>query len=457
MLLTKNYVMDYKSYYWRAPRGSGKSVFLKLVGKELQSRGCEVYYFQSATNLEDYPLHYFKQFAEKAAGRTVALLIDEVQNNPRSRHWPDLLKENPDNLLVVGVGIPAIPSVSALFSTAFPSSDSGVFPIFLNEQDLPEINSYFKKEFPLIAENHIQSVCHELLNYTGGQIYPFVQFALHMFDKNEVSIFDAPSLFMSSQEFQTSTPYLEVKSRCFVFEPDLLSAAVRVLCGNPHSGDTMYLGKNSLYNSVTQSFVSPLARSALLQGIKYDKNEGLILDDSQETPYAEQIISAGLRDMKEEDFLDAKEVAVEDAISFRWCVNVTKTLGVWYAPQARMLGGAPMKSGAKPRIDFIFNGKLNLGIEVALNQNHKGLEEHLLRYNDKYLRLKDRGFVFHIDTKSRNFSPILASDKVYTFLMAQNALYRGSVAKPIKSGVSRYLQTPPLRTFSTLALRRLRG
>ena len=30
------------SYYWRAPVGSGKSVFLKLLGKELQEGGCDV-------------------------------------------------------------------------------------------------------------------------------------------------------------------------------------------------------------------------------------------------------------------------------------------------------------------------------------------------------------------------------------------------------------------------------
>ena len=33
----------YGSFYWRSPVGSGKTVFLKLLGRELQNSGCEVY------------------------------------------------------------------------------------------------------------------------------------------------------------------------------------------------------------------------------------------------------------------------------------------------------------------------------------------------------------------------------------------------------------------------------
>jgi chromosomal replication initiation ATPase DnaA len=70
----------YESFYWRAPVGSGKTVFLKLLGNELQNRGCDVY-LTIAKKLDRYDEDYFAKLAREAGEKTVALLVDDVQND----------------------------------------------------------------------------------------------------------------------------------------------------------------------------------------------------------------------------------------------------------------------------------------------------------------------------------------------------------------------------------------
>ena len=102
MILTKK-TSKFDSYFWRAPFGSGKTVFLKLLGKELQKRECDVYYLD-AKKLDIFPERYFIKLANNAGDRTVVLLIDEVQINVEARQWIELLKGlKPSNLFALGV------------------------------------------------------------------------------------------------------------------------------------------------------------------------------------------------------------------------------------------------------------------------------------------------------------------------------------------------------------------
>jgi hypothetical protein len=283
-MLTKDDEDCFMSYYWRAPRGSGKTVFLKLVGKELQARDCDVYYFSSAAELSSYSYGIFSQYAEKAGEKIVALLIDEVPDLPHSGHWIDILKSPPNNLLVVGVSIPDVPSVSRNFRNYFP--DRGVFPMFLNENDLPEIICYFKMRYPHIDESVVENVCGDVLNYTGGYLYPYVMFAVHLFDKNEEKILKDLSFFLSSEEFRKSSTYSGVHRRCFQDLSDctLLGQAERIILGQAQDGDNVALERRSLYNPITRRFVSLLLYSQLLQPMK-STNLKLFFDDTEPTPY----------------------------------------------------------------------------------------------------------------------------------------------------------------------------
>ena len=128
MVLEKS-SLGYRSYYWRAPVGSGKSVFLKLMGRKLQSCGCDVY-LTIASELHRYSKGYFTKLAKEAGQKTVVLLIDEVQNDMKTYHWNALLKElRPSNLLVIGVGVPQLNAPSPQFDYKYPS-DAILFPFF---------------------------------------------------------------------------------------------------------------------------------------------------------------------------------------------------------------------------------------------------------------------------------------------------------------------------------------
>ena len=171
MVLEKNKIGEYPSHYWRAPVGSGKSVFLKLLGRELASRGCNVYMLNTASDLESYPKKYFRDLAEQAGEKTVVLLIDEVQHNVKSKHWPNLLKEDkPANLVVLGVGVPELQN-SPQFDKKYPK-DNDLFPMFFTVDDLPEVVNYFAKRFPSHGEGVILEVCQKILTFTSGHPFP---------------------------------------------------------------------------------------------------------------------------------------------------------------------------------------------------------------------------------------------------------------------------------------------
>jgi hypothetical protein len=107
LVLSKGGAAKYRSYYWRAPVGSGKTTFLKLLGRELQHRGCDVRMLL-AGQLEKIDDGYVSELALNAGSNVVALLVDEVHNNPKTYKWDELLKSKPSNPLTIGVGVPQL-------------------------------------------------------------------------------------------------------------------------------------------------------------------------------------------------------------------------------------------------------------------------------------------------------------------------------------------------------------
>ena len=205
-----------------------------------------------------------------------------------------------------------------------------------------------------------------------------------------------------------------------------------------------------IYNG---AFVSPLIMNEVFLALPPPNQvKSFKLDNSESRkPYAEQVIHAGLYHMTDADFLDVmyNKVAVENAISMTWGNYVKHALtNVIVSFQPRTMYEDRKGRGAKPLIDFIFDGRINLGIEVALNLTANGIKEHLDRFDNKYSALKKNGVVLHIDTESETPKLIEKSldgnkdpnGKIYTFLKRCNALYRGS--ELIESNVSVNLKSP---------------
>ena len=459
LVLDKKMAKKYGSYYWRAPFGAGKSVFLKLIGRELQGRGCDVY-LTSSMFMEKLHEDYFSKLAYEAGDKTVVLMVDEVQNNISSEHWFRILKgSKPVNLLVLGVGIPLLNGFSPQFDEKYPKG-SEIFPMFLTIDDLPEVRDHFIKKM-FRSEEFTAIVCERLLEFTAGHTFAFVKFATHVLDLSS-GIDDLRNLdsYLVSAKFSNSIAYKEVRDRCFAFlTGTLLTAAQAVLLNADSIGDRVDLEKQGIWNRDV-GFISPLVYSLVFSGMKSSPvTDPIILDESEAArPAAEQIICAGLRDMTDASFMDTHYdmVAVENAVGFQWGYNVRRNLSdVCVAPQVRIVNQDHKTRVPKPAIDYFFNGRLNLGIELALNQNAAGVREHLERFDSHYKRYGENGVVLHLQTKNENpitdltapFDTEKAKNRIYTFSKVQNALYRGKTL--VRANVVRHLSSPSTKSYST--------
>ena len=445
MVLQKDDEDLYESFYWRAPAGSGKTVFLKLIGKKLQERGCVVYYMNTSCNLDKFEPEYYYELCRDAGDKTVVLMVDEVQSNIKTGIWTAILREDrPDNLLVLGVGIPDLVFVSPQFSRKFPE-DGKLFPMFLTERDLPELVAYFCKESAQPKEA-VANLCEQILVFTNGHFFPFVKFMEHLLS---IQFESDASMHLSSQEFRNSSCYKMVKARCS-FTPYMLDAATKVLMNQDNSVDLNTLQKLGIYYE--DALISPFVFNEAFVNMKFPPKKDskmVLLDESKDRmACAEEIICAGLHYISAEDFRDinSKYRAVENAIAVKWGYNVRESFSnVMMYFQARTMYGERIGPGARPLIDFVFNGRLHLGVEVAVNLNAAGIKEHLQRFDDKYIMLKDFGVVLHIDTTRSE--PVLVesfdnetNNRIYTFLTSRNELYRGAAL--VKTQVSVHLGAP---------------
>ena len=451
MVLEKS-LLGYGSYYWRAPVGSGKSVFLKLLGKELQSRGCDVY-LTIASELHRYSKGYFTKLAKEAGQKTVVLLIDEVQNDMKTYHWNALLKElRPSNLLVIGVGVPQLNAPSPQFDYKYPSDDAILFPLFLCSRDLPEVCKHFEKKYSETSEFTFK-VAETLLEFTAGHLFPFVTFAQHVLNPSNKIDLNNIDDYLSGKEFRSSREFIQVRARCFdfLFGNAIIKNPENLLMNKCNAEDERALQKLGVW--LVNGFLSPLLTTEVFLRAKLpDEIDEIILDETQKTPYAQQIILAGLRDMTEEDFKDAlyDQVPVENAVGFEWGLNVRRVLpNVWIYPQVRTKYAEHFGRGAKPLIDFVCNGRVNTGIEIALNLKFKGksgIFAHLERFNKDYARYSKNGAVLHFETNTHD-APDKDEARLYTFVKKRNELYRGSSL--VQSNVARKLRSSPVRSYST--------
>ena len=135
------YEGEYSNFYFHHAAGTGKTVLMKLFGKELQERGFIVYML-TAPEFIYIEKDYFDRLLSKVEGKQVAVLVDEVHRNVNAYHWDLLLKGAPKNLLVIGAGISDLMFQSPQFKNKFPSDDNPSIGQ-LTEEDMPEVLDHF--------------------------------------------------------------------------------------------------------------------------------------------------------------------------------------------------------------------------------------------------------------------------------------------------------------------------
>jgi hypothetical protein len=339
--------------------------------------------------------------------------------------------------------------------------------MFLTQRDLDEEVCQHFIEKSLHSSEVTTAICKKMLQYTNGHLFPFVKLMEHLVSRKIPDINDI-DYYVGSKDFMSSSLACEIRNRCFDSLPESLGDLEKLLFRKERSneGIAFRLFKAGIW--INGDFISGLVRNEAFHLAQLLMNEPTTktLDDSK--PYIEQLICAGLEKFTEDDFKDpvVDTIAVENAISFRWAWNIKLSLKeVWVVSQVRTMYKEKSTVGAKPCIDFIFNGRLDrLAVEVVVDNNSKGVEKHLKRFDENYSYLKENGFVFHIQTKDKdpelNFSypydTDTAKSRVYTFNKHRNALYRGS--ENVMTGIVKAFSVPPSfkpnsttrRSFSTL-------
>eukprot|EP00808_Paulinella_micropora_P030871 g70859.t1 len=464
-------------HYWRGAPGSGKTVFLKLLGRELQAYG-KVLWCDSAGFLDNYRDNSF--FSALAAEGAVFLLVDEVQDSPNSPHWVYLLKNHPKNLITIGVGITNLQHLSAPFPKKFPDRGEPP-PMSVSEQDLSDVTEFWCRQSPHVPIKLVSDICDWLFRYTGGHFFPFLKFTEAVFSETVVDLIDLHSVakYVLSQEFSQSAAYIAVKEGCFnTLSEDVWRCSQRIIWGLQDPRDYGKLEKVGYWDAGLDWFISDLFTAQVFRNRKvyearddeFTINENAPLDDNLRI-----LITAGLQDMQRMDFEQPTSFnhRYENGLAFIWGWHLSRIIpSLFISPQTQAL---PTIRGKKlPEVDFYFDGRLDVAVELARNMSASDLAHKFDKFQkSQQLPGKKMGgpgpyacwpnyAILHFQMPDKDpvmpASPYDTEDfqsKLYTFQLPRNSLFRGRTL--IQSGVVKALPTPPShRSFSSLVFRSTR-
>jgi len=246
----------------------------------------------------------------------------------------------------------------------------------------------------------------------------------------------------------------------------------RFLLEQPHEPkDAM---KSGLWTGT--NFVSPLlVQEVFRELLKASPSHKISLDlTGNSAPVAEQIIVAGLANMRPMDFEEMNFSTLDNnerGLAYRWgiCAGSALKEQVWLTSEV-VTEEKKGESGAKPTIDFVVN-ELNLGLELARDRNDKAMLDKLKKIGKGGVYSRHDSYLFHFvfngtledAVQEVKGFPVDMQSRVYTFMRDYNSLLCGP--KVVRNEVVRKLASPPslypvgVRQFGTLAfgaLRRLR-
>lgn len=264
------------------------------------------------------------------------------------------------------------------------------------------------------------------------------------------------------------TMYVLVRERCYSLNQVTVGVLSRFLLDLEHlRHDTHNAMKSGLWTGT--SFVSPLLVQEVFRELvkTTPPSKTIKLDFSgKSSPLVQQIIVAGLANMRAQDFEEDNYSYMynnERGLAFRWgvCAGAALKEEVWLTSEVVTKDGA---------IDFVVNGRPNLGLELARDRTPEKMLEKLKKIGkggssrDSYLF----HFVFNgtLDEAVQQVKKFPQDQqlRVYTFTKDCNSLLCGTKIVHSSGVVRSLLPTPtpstmhPIGTrhFSTLAFGALR-
>jgi hypothetical protein len=260
---------------------------------------------------------------------------------------------------------------------------------------------------------------------------------------------------VNNAKFYKSSLYEIIVTRAFDLNDEGRESAIHILeTGELSSVHVDILNKSGLWNMSTNWFLSNLLLSYLFQTVKENQNATQSSFDQIDT--LEKVLIYGLSQLKEDDFYetDFKTKRYENAIGTIFAMNLSKISHLYISPQTQIFDKNKKKGGSKPTIDFFLNGRLSTYLE--LTRDGLDLEKHFDKFEQptgSYNAHKDHYAILDFSLSSLNPTELPTKyngmgNKMYSFVKMQNTLYKGNEA--VLKGVSKFLKSPGVRTFSTV-------
>ncbi len=440
-------IEDCSKHYWRGPKGSGKTVFLWLLGRELQKRDLQVYYIEDADflkNITKADINFTIEMNNINNKRTV-LMIDEGQSNSNDGIYTHLIRGTP-SLIVLSVGVSSYGS-SPGYPDEFKYNSAN---IFLQENELDAFTELWyteatKRQLIDYSKQQLLNCFQWLLLFTGGLMYPMLAISDHLLSSDiYVAHFHNYQHYLTSFMFFTSKTCTTIKSRCFDGHASPLFQ--KLLNQGEYDIDNLaQLEKFGYWDSgKSNDCLKGWFVSDFLLFIVYNRHISYCVSLSREICMDDKIqaiIIMGLKGMSESDFMEGSSSTVtkmENAIGFCWGYKVRNAFpALFIAPQTRANTNSFGKT--KPTVDFTFNGEMDVAIE--LSKNNYDIPGKLAKFAEEgvYHQWGNRYAILNFQLVSSNVK--LSNDHhVYHFVKDKNILYRGNDI--ICAGVVTSLPTP---------------
>jgi hypothetical protein len=454
LILTKK--RGHRHLYFRGPRGSGKTVLLNLIGRQLQSLGHRVIkpwpgFFTSIPPEEIFNLSKSASPKEK-----IYILVDEVQVIPKSAYWPILLKDCSDSLFTIGAGIPSLEP-----SPAF-DLKLGASKILWTHDDIDKDFLHFCQRTSGIEDmKSIKKAIDWLLAYTGGHGYPFLRLTEHIFSE-EANLKDAIlsgniMRELCSEAFYKSELMTDINTRSFSLEKNQLDAAIGIFNHSPgFETNQRDLEKLGYWSSEKNDFISKMFIGQVFQSREPAKGSSPSIDWGNPDQALEAVIKFALENMAASDFTDpiSETNRYEDAIGTTLGWHMKLIEGLFVVPQKQIPKSVPT-CGKSPTVDFYLNGKLDTYLELV--RNGSLLEKHFDRFEQEegaYYSKKHRYAILdlELDKYQPNEIPIkykAISGKYWCFVKPMNCLYHGG--KLVEGWKGSPKLSAPRSPFCTLA------
>jgi hypothetical protein len=136
---------------------------------------------------------------------------------------------------------------------------------------------------------------------------------------------------------------------------------------------------------------------------------------------------------------------MENAVGFCWGYQVRKNMpALFISPQTRAGKGKPEKTA--PTVDYTFNGLADVAIELSKNSyDIAGKIKKFKNVDGAYKEWDGKCAILNFQLTG-NGLPNKVTEEVYTFILSENALYRGR--KIIAQGVCNNLATPKYKLIN---------